>query len=199
MLPQVFICYSSKDKTYLDAFRRYLKPWEDERRFAIWRDGERILPSDRWDDKIQQALSEINIALILLSPDALASDYVRETELPLLVKRREEGHIVLTWLHLSSCNAGHEINAVSLELANGSTRRVNLLEYQGLHRADHIIDTLPDHERGRLYADAALNLADIARRHRGSRKKLRRRPDQGGRELTIQLHMQGAYLERVAE
>ena len=43
---RVFISYSHKDETFLQAFRVHLKPWEDNELLDIWSDRD-ITPSRR--------------------------------------------------------------------------------------------------------------------------------------------------------
>jgi predicted nucleotide-binding protein len=82
---RVFISYSHEDKEFLQAFRVQLKPWENKNLLELWSD-KRIELSQDWHQEIQQALEATAVAVLLVSPDFLASDYIRDHELPLLLR-----------------------------------------------------------------------------------------------------------------
>lgn len=56
----------------------------------VWEDG-RIRVSSRWDDDIVAAIGEAELAVLLLTPESLASEYIVAKELPLLRARQQEG------------------------------------------------------------------------------------------------------------
>jgi hypothetical protein len=86
---QIFISYSHKDKEWLDLLKINLKPHfrknsnlPEDSIFA-W-DDTYIKPGDDWREKINQALAEAKIAILLVSSDFLASDFICDEELPYL-------------------------------------------------------------------------------------------------------------------
>ena len=88
----IFISYSHEDKAWLDKVLKNLKPLQryyDD--LDIWSD-KKIMASDVWKDKIDNALSKATIAILLVSIDFVASDFIEKEELqPLLDKAQEEG------------------------------------------------------------------------------------------------------------
>src|SRR5207248_2867343 len=64
-----------------------LKPLIREGEVEIWADYQ-IGPGRRWSNEIESSLRRSEIALLLVSADFLASDYIMEVELPRLVERR---------------------------------------------------------------------------------------------------------------
>ena len=54
-----------------------------------WHDR-RIEAGDEWYKSIQDAMDDCDIAILLVSPDYLASRFIQEDEQPKLLKRREE-------------------------------------------------------------------------------------------------------------
>lgn len=86
-MPSIFICYSHKDEKWRDRLLRFLKPLDDEGQI-VWSDLD-IQPGDMWDEKIKDSLSQVTVALVLVSQDLLISRYVSNEELPRLLKRRE--------------------------------------------------------------------------------------------------------------
>ena len=83
---QVFVCYSHQDAHWLQRLQVHLKPVE----LDVWSDR-RIELGDRWQKEITQALARAKAALVLVSADSLASDYINSEELPHLLAAAEEG------------------------------------------------------------------------------------------------------------
>jgi hypothetical protein len=97
-LKKVFISYSHKDKEYLDRVMVHLKPLERENLIDLWVD-ERIKAGDKWKDEINKALEQSNVAVLLISADYLASDFIANQELqPLLINASMNGTKILCLL-----------------------------------------------------------------------------------------------------
>ena len=96
---RVFISYSHRDEAFLQALRVHLKLWEDRQLLVLWSDRD-INTSQDWHRTIQEALQETAVAVLLISPDFLASNYIRQHELPELLRAREEEEIVLACLYV---------------------------------------------------------------------------------------------------
>src|SRR4051812_45279755 len=92
---KVFISYSHADKEWLDRLKRHLKPLVREGNLDCW-DDTHIQPGDDWKQEIQNALDTAQVAVLLISADFFASDYIDETELPpLLAAAEAEGARIL--------------------------------------------------------------------------------------------------------
>lgn len=86
---RVFISYSHADKQWLERLKVHLTPLKNEYDVDFWEDT-RIRPGSRWRDEIRMAVEQANIAVLIISADFLASDFIRTNELPPLLKAAEE-------------------------------------------------------------------------------------------------------------
>ncbi|MEB3317829.1 MAG: SUMF1/EgtB/PvdO family nonheme iron enzyme [Cyanobacteriota bacterium] len=96
---QLFICYSRADREWVDRLKTMLRPLLRGDDLLLWDDSQ-IPPGARWLEEIRQALAAARVALLLVSPDFLNSDFVHTEELPPLLRAAEEEGLVLLWLKL---------------------------------------------------------------------------------------------------
>ncbi|MCC7376211.1 MAG: toll/interleukin-1 receptor domain-containing protein [Verrucomicrobiales bacterium] len=99
----VFISYSRQNAAWLNRTRDMLRPLELQGAAQIWTDLD-IEAGENWDVALRRQLSICDIAVLLVSPSFLRSDYVRTVELPILLERARAGRTRLLWVVLSPCD-----------------------------------------------------------------------------------------------
>ncbi len=99
---QIFIAYSRKDSSYLNELKTHLTPLERNQTIKIWYDG-KIEPGTRWEAAIKEHLHEADIILLLVSADAIASDYFYEKEMANALAKHHAGTARVVPFIIRSC------------------------------------------------------------------------------------------------
>jgi hypothetical protein len=84
--PVVFVSYSREDAKWRRKFVVMLAPDVRERRLEVWSDDCNVV-GKQWRPQLRDAIGRSRAALLLISPDFLASEFVMEQELPALIKQ----------------------------------------------------------------------------------------------------------------
>jgi internalin A len=99
---RVFVSYSRKDLALKEQFDVNLKVLANQQKIIPWSDS-RLAGGEDWNQEIEHALKAADIILFLVSNNFLASDYVRNNEMPLAIKRAEMKEAEVVPVILKDC------------------------------------------------------------------------------------------------
>jgi TIR domain-containing protein len=145
--PRVFISYSHADEEWLSRLRRHLEPLERSGLLTIWADS-RIEAGRRWREEVEAALKVAKVAVLLVSADYLASDYIADRELPFLLEAAHERGMRVLPIILSPCRF----------------TRTPLSEFQAVNSPGSPLTGKSEQEQEMIFA----NVAEMIRKALGS-------------------------------
>ena len=89
-IPLVYLSYSNHDRAFVEELLTCTRPFERAGQFQAWSDHSIEAGSD-FRREIDDALKRAAVAIVLVSPDYLASDWIQDVELPILLERQKLG------------------------------------------------------------------------------------------------------------
>ncbi len=101
--PTIFISYSHQDKKWLTRLQTHLKVLQNLYGDVNYWDDTQIEIGDSWLKEIENNLNAASIAILLVSTDFLASDFVMQKEVPRLLSQAQKRGVRIMPLILSPC------------------------------------------------------------------------------------------------
>lgn len=98
----IFISYSHQDKEWLETLKNFLTLLENDGNVRAWEDGQ-IKPGEQWRVTIDEALASASIAVLLVTQNFIASEFIQKVELPELLKHHANGRLELHWILVRPC------------------------------------------------------------------------------------------------
>jgi adenylate cyclase len=95
----VFVSYSHKDADWLAKLKTHLTPFV-RGGVSFW-DDTKIRSGDVWREEIKKALQAAKVAVLLVSPDFLDSDFIFKNELPPLLDAAKNRALRVLWVPVS--------------------------------------------------------------------------------------------------
>ena len=111
-----------------------MKPLVRDYALDIW-DDTQIKPGERWLDEIERAIQSAKVALLVVSADFLASDFIANNELPpLLEAAKKDGAVIMSLIvspsrftsteSLSQFQAVNDPSSPLLNLTRGEQEKI---------------------------------------------------------------------------
>ena len=139
----VFVSYAHEDEKWLEFLETHLAPWLRQRHWGVWTDKD-IAAGAQWERDIERAMAAASVAVLLVSKDFLASAFINDVELPVLLKKEKAGT-----LRLIPIAVGHAAIDVS-----------PLAAYQFANPIDRPLQALGGADRDRVMVDIARQISN---------------------------------------
>jgi hypothetical protein len=98
----IFISYSHDDRNWLDRLQKTLKPLLRNKSISVW-DDTKIRTGAKWKGEIEKALNDAEAAILLVSQNFLASDFITKEEVPQLLGSAQTKGLKIIWVPISDC------------------------------------------------------------------------------------------------
>lgn len=86
--PSIFVSYAHEDEQWKDRLLAQCSILQRQGLIELWSDRE-IGVGEDWNARILRAIERAKVAIVLVSADFLASDFIQEEEIPRLLARRD--------------------------------------------------------------------------------------------------------------
>ena len=101
-MSKIFISYSHSDEDWKNRVQKKLTVLELEGYFTVWEDRQ-LKPGEKWQPAIKRELAQFDVAATLISDDFLTSDFIRNEEVPDLLRRQKQDNVRIIPLILKPC------------------------------------------------------------------------------------------------
>jgi tetratricopeptide (TPR) repeat protein len=149
---QVVISYSHKDQKWVDHLKTMGGPIKS---IEVWYDRE-IEPGEEWRKEIKEKLEAANIAILFVSEYFLDSKFIKENELPPLIKAANERGVIILWIYVSEC-LYEEIKEIE--------------KRQAAHDISKPLDSLSESELNKVLKQICMKIKEAAEKVLPLRKK----------------------------
>jgi len=98
----IFVSFSHADEKWRKRFEIMSKPLSRSEGIRFWSD--RDIQAGEWEKQIEKAMQGAVAAVLLVSDNFLASDYIISRELPYILRATRERGLKVCWAYLEPCD-----------------------------------------------------------------------------------------------
>lgn len=126
----IFISYAHEDLKWLERLKKHLKVLEKYSGSVEYWEDTKLRGGDKWRDEITAAINKANVAILLVSTDFLASDFITSDELPPILRKAASDGTRILPLIVAPCS--FEVSEIS--------------EFQAINSPDRTLADLGNNE-----------------------------------------------------
>lgn len=143
----IFISYSHADEEWLKRLSKHLKVLAKYSGNVEYWEDTKLRGGDKWREEIINAISRANVAILLISTDFLASDFISSDELPPILRKAEEEGTRVIPLIVSPC--AYDLSEIS--------------EFQAINSPDKTLADMvgDDAAINRVYLELIKNIQEL--------------------------------------
>ena len=145
--PIIFISYSHLDKEWLSKLQTHLRPYERDKKISYW-DDTKVKAGARWREEIKKALKGARVAVLLVTPAFVASEFIDDNELPPLLNAEKNHGLQILWVPVRASNVEHN----------------DICEYQAVWDPAKPLNSLTEAEEDRALVDISRKIVEAAKR-----------------------------------
>ncbi|MFM9101534.1 MAG: TIR domain-containing protein [Cyanobium sp.] len=177
----VFISYSHADRAWVERIRLVMAPLlrQEGNSLQLWDDSQ-IEPGAKWQGEIETALARAQVALLLVSADFLASEFVMGKEVPALLRAADAEGVTILWVPLSACLVRH----------------TPIHAYQAVLAPEHTLDAMEPHQQRHALVRIAEAVHDALRQAEERARRRELEEQQARQRLELQERQAAAAAER---
>ena len=98
----IFVSYSHLDNDWRKRFKRISTPLSRAESMIFWDDKD--IKMGEWEKQIEEKMKDAVAAVLLVSDNFLASDYIVNKELPYLIRASKTRDLKIVWAYLEPCD-----------------------------------------------------------------------------------------------
>lgn len=140
----IFISYSSVDSKWLADVKKHLSILELNHQLLIWDDTKIKVGSD-WKSEIEQSIKKCRVAVLLVSNNFLASEFIVKKELPEILNASRHDGVIIFNIILDTC----------------AFHLTDLAIYQCLNNPKFPLEELRPAERKRVLVSLTTQLSEV--------------------------------------
>jgi hypothetical protein len=162
----VFVSYAHKDnedpdpgKRWLDRLLEHLQPLVLQNQIIAWSDTN-IETGERWQESINRQLQNAKVAVLLISPSFMASKFIRNSELPVLLMNAQNSGV--TVLPIILRRSLFTTTKFKYPDPTRGPEELSLSDFQSANPPDKPLNAMPEHEQDEVLVSIAERIMRLA-------------------------------------